>query len=322
VVIWTAAGTFGAAVGPALGGILTQVFDWRAIFVAQAPIAALALPATIGAHVERARPDPASERSKPALPANAGLALLFGALVGALFLAVLLLVAVWQLSPIEGAGAVSALPAATLAVRLLTPSLPRALAVATGCLLLAAGLAGLALLPSTEVVYAACSLAVCGAGLGLAVPILTRATVSPAHGLMRSGAWSVGMRHLGLVAALVAVAPLLARDLDRGGERATLGATALILDARLPLERKAPVALALRAEFERTPQGRVPDLAGVLEREGAAADPGVAQLQTELVDTIRSVLTRAFRNAFALSALFALLALGPVLVRARRGAAR
>src|SRR5207237_8223635 len=37
--IWIAAGTFGAAVGPALGGILTQLFDWRAIFVFQAPIA-------------------------------------------------------------------------------------------------------------------------------------------------------------------------------------------------------------------------------------------------------------------------------------------
>ena len=35
--VWIAAGTFGAALGPALGGILTQLFDWRAIFVFQAP---------------------------------------------------------------------------------------------------------------------------------------------------------------------------------------------------------------------------------------------------------------------------------------------
>src|SRR6476619_2500552 len=40
---WTAAATFGLALGPALGGVLTQAFDWRAIFVAQAPVAALAL---------------------------------------------------------------------------------------------------------------------------------------------------------------------------------------------------------------------------------------------------------------------------------------
>src|SRR4051794_6638968 len=34
---WTLAGTYGAALGPALGGLLTQLFDWRAVFVAQAP---------------------------------------------------------------------------------------------------------------------------------------------------------------------------------------------------------------------------------------------------------------------------------------------
>ena len=39
--VWTLAGTFGAALGPALGGVLTQAFDWRAIFVVQAPVAAL-----------------------------------------------------------------------------------------------------------------------------------------------------------------------------------------------------------------------------------------------------------------------------------------
>ena len=37
--VWTLAGTFGASLGPAPGGVLTQAFDWRAIFVVQAPIA-------------------------------------------------------------------------------------------------------------------------------------------------------------------------------------------------------------------------------------------------------------------------------------------
>ena len=44
--LWTLAGTFGLALGPALGGVLTQAFDWRAIFIAQAPVAALGLLAT------------------------------------------------------------------------------------------------------------------------------------------------------------------------------------------------------------------------------------------------------------------------------------
>src|SRR3954468_21660164 len=38
--LWTAASVFGIAVGPALGGAITQLLDWRAIFLAQAPIAA------------------------------------------------------------------------------------------------------------------------------------------------------------------------------------------------------------------------------------------------------------------------------------------
>ena len=36
--MWVAASVFGIAVGPALGGALTQAFSWRAIFLAQAPI--------------------------------------------------------------------------------------------------------------------------------------------------------------------------------------------------------------------------------------------------------------------------------------------
>ena len=108
---WTAAGTFGLALGPALGGVLTQAFDWRAIFVAQAPVAALAL---VGARARAAELGAGGglepRRSRRTLPANACLGLLFGALVGALFLAVLLVISVWDYSPIAGAGIVSALP--------------------------------------------------------------------------------------------------------------------------------------------------------------------------------------------------------------------
>jgi len=93
VAIWTMAGTFGAAVGPALGGVLTQLFDWRAIFVFQAPVAGAALLATFGAHVAAIL----REGWRPSLwrtvPGNVALALLSGALVGTLFLGVLLVIA-------------------------------------------------------------------------------------------------------------------------------------------------------------------------------------------------------------------------------------
>ena len=58
---------------------------------------------------------PRRRRARGALAADVALGLVFAALVGALFLAVLLVITVWGLEPIVGALVVSALPAATLA---------------------------------------------------------------------------------------------------------------------------------------------------------------------------------------------------------------
>ena len=69
-----------------------------------------------------------------------------GALVGALFLGVLLVIDVFGFTPIQGGAIVSAIPAATLLARPLAAQLPVALASASGALLLAAGLVGLAFL--------------------------------------------------------------------------------------------------------------------------------------------------------------------------------
>jgi MFS family permease len=41
--VWARAGVLGAALGPAIGGILTQVAGWQAIFLAQVPVALLPL---------------------------------------------------------------------------------------------------------------------------------------------------------------------------------------------------------------------------------------------------------------------------------------
>ena len=60
--IWIAAGTLGTAVGPALGGVLTEAFDWRAIFAFQAPLAAAAVVAALDSRA-RALPPPSPSRS-------------------------------------------------------------------------------------------------------------------------------------------------------------------------------------------------------------------------------------------------------------------
>jgi MFS family permease len=317
IALWAAAGTLGAAFGPALGGVLTEVFTWRAIFVAQAPVAALALAALLEPHVWALRPAGAFERPRHLFAPNLGLLLVFAALVGALFLGVLLIVTVWQFSPITGALVVSVLPAAAVLIRPVGELLPPKLDVASGCLLLAGGLAALALLPASSAAYAAPAFAICGAGLGLVLPPLTRASVTRGAALTWSSTLSVASRHAGLVVALVIIAPLLANQLEKGGERATLNATGAILDARIPLTSKIPIALALRDEFETTPEGSVPDLETPFAEHGADTDPEVAEARDSLLEAIRSSLTRAFRPAFLASAGFALLALIPGLIRRR-----
>jgi len=316
--IWTLAGTFGIALGPALGGVLTQAFDWRAIFAAQAPVAALGLVGAFlspgGATLEE------GWRSSLAatLPANACLGLLFGALVGVLFLAVLLVITVWGYSPIAGAAIVSVLPAATIVSRPLGRWLGGLTAISGGATLVAAGLVVLALLPSPSAWLAAAALALCGIGLGLAVPTLSGIALDRDVGLARSGTFTVGVRHLGLVLALALIAPLLAAELPAAGRQAKLKATSVLLDAPVGLSTKVPVALELAGEFERAQAGKIPDLAKPFDDHGAGHDPNLATTRDTLVETIEETITRAFRPAFLFSAALAALAAALALLARRR----
>jgi hypothetical protein len=318
VAVWVTAGTFGAALGPALGGVLTQAFDWRAIFVAQAPVAGAALLATVGSHVAAIL----EEGWKPGLgrtmPANLGIALVFGALVGALFLGVLLVIDVFGHTPIEGALIVSAIPVAAVLARPLAAALPVALAVAAGAVLLAAGLVGLALLPSSALGYALGSFALCGIGLGLSVPGLTHAALDGAAGTARQGTLTVGVRHLGLVLALAVVAPILANDLLEAADVARLNGTAVVIDARIPATTKIPLALDIRDALEAAPKGEIPDFTAVFEDHGASSDAVVRAAQDDLVASVERAVTRGFRRSFLFCALLAALALVPVLAFRRR----
>jgi predicted MFS family arabinose efflux permease len=302
--VWTLAGTFGAALGPALGGVLTQLFDWRAIFVAQAPVAAASLFAVFQRDRVPAAADERRTSLTRTLPANICIGLVFGALVGALFLAVLLVVVVWQYSPIGGALIVSALPAAAFAARPLARNLPRLAAIVGGAALLAAGLVALGLLPSASVPIAMCALALCGVGLGLAVPGLSDAALDPAA-LTRSGTFTIGVRHLGLVAAIAAIAPLLASALPKYGDRAELKATAVLLDAPIGITDKVPIALDLRSAFNKAQDGEIPDLARPFDERGARTDSKLRAARDDLVAAIEETITRAFRPDFFLAATFA-----------------
>jgi MFS family permease len=316
--IWTAAGTIGAATGPALGGVLTQLFDWRAIFAVQVPLALVALAAIVDGRVRGLAAEPSSGTHRPhAIAADTGLGLVFGALVGALFLSVLLVITVWSLDPVAGALVVSALPAAALGIRPLAARLHARTAAIGGALLLSGGLVSLALLPRISNVLVALALAFCGAGLGLAVPALTGVALDPGGRATRSGLITVGARHAGLVLALALIAPLLSQTLEGSDDKALLAGAQVVLEGDAPLKQKVPIALDLRDALDEAKQGEVPDLGKPFDDRGAGSDADLARLRDELVTTLESVVTRGFRSSFALSALLAGLALVPA-ARLRR----
>jgi hypothetical protein len=163
----------------------------------------------------------------------------------------------------------------------------------------------------------AVALALCGAGLGLAVPVLTRSAVRPDDALVRSGTITIGARHAGLVVALALIAPLLSHDLERGGKDALLRGTKVALDGDAPIRQKVPIALDLRKALEGASKGQVPDLAEPFNRRGAAHDSRLRAVRDELVQALEGAITRSFRPSFLLSALLAALALVPIL-RIRR----
>src|SRR6185312_2738925 len=79
---WVAAGVLGAAVGPAAGGILTQLLGWESIFLAQVPLALVLLLVLRGVHARPVR----APAGHPSVSANMALLLVAGGLVAALFL--------------------------------------------------------------------------------------------------------------------------------------------------------------------------------------------------------------------------------------------
>ncbi len=284
-------------------------FDWRAIFAVQAPLAALALVAAASGPSSSSLEEGWRPSLARTVPANVCLGLVFGALVGALFLAVLLVITVWGYSSIAGAAIVSVLPAATLATRRLAPRLGSLVAVWSGTGLLALGLVALAFLPSASVWRAAAGLVLCGVGLGLAVPILSGAALELGAGLTRSGTLTIGVRHLGLVLALAVMAPMLAAQLPSAGDRVTLRATAVLLDAPIGLGTKVPVALGVAAELKTARAGEVPDISKPFDEHGARENSRLAAVRDDVVGTIETTITRAFRAPFLFSAALAVAAL-------------
>jgi MFS family permease len=314
--VWFAASIFGAAVGPALGGALTEAFDWRAIFLAQVP---LIVPGAVVA-IAAARAESRGERSAPTqegadspLPVRPAiaLALLSAALTAVIFLVVLLLVAGWSIDPLTAALAVSVLPIAAIAAsRVGGNGETRASA---GCLLVGGGILCLALLPGASAWWTVIPQVLAGAGMGLALPALAGELIP--ERTRRDVARVLSIRHAGIALALALLAPIVSASLDDTIKDAREEGTAAVLDARLPPETKVDLAPQLFSGVD------TEDPRGELERSVAEAREDIDDddrdeldsLGSRLDDIVTGAVRSAFRIAFIVTALLAFAAAGVML---------
>ena len=313
--IWAAAGVAGAALGPAVGGLLTQLISWQSIFVAQVPLALI--PAVVvfrrGAHVVAGR------AGVPHIAANVALGLLSAGLAAVLFLLVLLLVEGWRMSPIAAALAVTAMPVAALAVgpfeRRVAGARTRA---AAGALLGAGGVAALGLLPEAGWQWTLAPQVLVGAGLALSFGALTEAALAGRSPAAIHGGWTIASRHAGVVLGLVLLTPVFVGDLDRQRQRATQKGAELVLDARVDALTKVDLARRIAADIQREP-GRLPDIG----RSFAAVDasdrerPQLRKLEAQLNDQLDRAATSSFERSFLFAAMLAGLALIPIALTRR-----
>jgi predicted MFS family arabinose efflux permease len=317
-VLWTGVGVFGAALGPALGGALTDLSSWRAIFFAQVPVAVLALAAALGPVVLHADLLP-SKRASGARrhAASLALGLASAALVGLLFLAVLQLIDVWRLSPLAAAAVVCVIPLATFLVQPLAGGVTGS--PTTGVILLAAGLAAMGFLPARNVLWVIAELAIAGIGLGLLLPGLTQRVLSDAGPSTAGAAHTVWVRHAGLVAGLLLLTPLLATDLTSAAQSAKLRGISVVLDAPVSIATKARLAFEVAPVLAQPPRKQLPDFASTLRLQH---DPALTRIGRELDRVVEATITRGFRRSYLLAALLGLLALVPLAVLRRGDAPR
>jgi hypothetical protein len=308
--IWAAAGVAGAALGPAIGGLLTELISWQAIFVVQVPLALI--PAVVvfgrGGRVVAAR------AGLPHIAANVALGLLSAGLAAVLFLLVLLLVEGWRMSPITAAFAVTAMPIAALAAGPFEQRVASARTrAAAGALLGAGGVAALGLLPHAGWEWTLAPQVLVGAGLALSLGALTEAALAGRSPAAIHGGWTIAARHAGVVLGLVLLTPVFVADLDTQRERATQKGTELVLDAPVPALTKIGLARRIAGDIKRDP-GRLPDIDRSFDSVGSNDDDRAAllKLREELDDQLDRAATSSFERSFLFAALLAGLALIPI----------
>lgn len=336
ILLWAAAGVLGAAVGPALGGFLTQALSWQAMFALQLPVALVTILGLRGVPREPL-PAQAAEQpvggDRPALPPLVALALASAALSAALFLLVIMLIEGWRHSAGEAALTVTVMPIAALVAGRWARVRGGLVPALGGSVLVAGGLAALGLLPSAHAAWTLVPQLAIGLGLGLALATLIGATVGDAGveagpatpaALARPAGWTICARHMGIVVGLLVLTPIFTADLQRIRPPAERAGLARVLDTPLALAPKIELARALNRQIDLAGKQELPDLdrgfAGL--DVPASSRPTVVRLRAGLDDELDRGATKAFSRSFLAAALIALLAAGAIAFAARRDPGR
>ena len=308
--VWAAAATVGVAVGPALGGVLTQALEWQSIFYLQIPLLLLIPIATM---TRSEPPEPGPTASFDLRP-EVGLALLSAGLTGALFLLVVLLTEGWGMSPIAAAATVSAIPAAAFTTRWVAHRAgPPSSAALAGGIAIVGGLAALGVLPGASWALTVQPQLLIGIGLALALPVLTLAAIGGHDPDGSRAAATIAARHAGIVLGIVILAPLLSAQLTAQQEAATDSTTALLLDAPLPADTKVSLASALAEQIDLA-DGRLPAIGPAFDAVEAPAgdEEAFVALEGAIDDQLERAATSAFSWPFLAAAALAALALIPI----------
>ncbi len=314
VAIWGGAGIAGAALGPAVGGVMTQALGWESIFLAQAPLPILTLAA-----VSAIAPAVNAPAGRPHVAANGALLLVSAALSAALFLLAILLINGWRLEPAAAGAVLSVMPVAAIGAGYWANRRRSGSARAVpGAVLIVGGLAALALLPRAGWAWTLLPQVAIGAGLGLAVSALTEWAMHGRDEQSVHGGWTIGARHGGVVLGLLILTPLFSADLERNNDRALAAGTAAVIDSKIKPTEKLGVAQDVLAAIDGA-QGRVPDVRPPLDRRAAnAPNPDAYRaLADRLEDELDRAATSAFGRSFWIAAGFGLLALIPLGLRLR-----
>ena len=314
--LWGAAGTAGVAIGPAAGGLLTELLSWEAVFAVQVPLVLL-LPVAL------ARVPPAGEggRHGPVdLRPELGLAFLSAGLTGALFLLVVLLTEGWGNSPLAAAATVTAMPLAALAARLLARFAgPARSAAAAGAIAVAGGLAALAVLPEASLALTLQPQLLIGIGLALALPVLTMAAVGGVDPRGTRAASTIAARHAGIVAGIVVLAPVLSAELEAERGAAERASTGMLLDSSLPPETKIEVGAAIGDQIDAA-DGKLPEIGPAFDSvtPPSGFEEPLADLRRSIDEQVERAATSAFSTPFLVTSAFALIALAPIALLRRR----